>query len=278
VSDRAGASLHEGGSLDEYFAGRKLLGDDFSPAQIEGWFAQERDAYAELGGFARNTYRYYYHALNRIHGFRHLPVGRRFPHALSVGGAFGDEALPVLERIDRLTILDSSTRYEPHQLGGVPVEYERARPDGQMPISDDTFDLLLCFGVLQYVPNVSTVVEEFLRVLRPGGYALLREVTTSLGDWRRPRKGLSRCERGVPLPILRGIVRGAGFEVMHETRCMFPPLGRLAFRLGLGYNSAGVVALDRLACKLFGWNQRYHATHSWQKFRPTSVFLVLRRP
>jgi len=264
--------------LDEYLAGRQLFGDDLPPEEIERWFEQERNAYVDLGQLTRETYRYRYHALNIAHGFGHLPPGLRFPAVLSVGGAFGDEIVPIQDRVDHLTVLDSSNRYEPHRVGPVPVSYRPASPDGRAPFPDASFDLLLCFGTLQYVPNASTVVGEFYRTLRPGAFALLREVTISLGDWQKPRKGLSRWERGVPLPILRDIVRRAGFEVRSERRCIFGPLSRLAFAASVGYDSRLVVSVDGACCRLFDWNRVYHARRWWEKLRPSSVFLVLRKP
>jgi len=59
--------------LTEYFAGTKLYGDDFSTKDIEAWFKDETDAYAELGAKDRSTYHYAYTALNEHHGYRFLP-------------------------------------------------------------------------------------------------------------------------------------------------------------------------------------------------------------
>src|SRR5436309_11648804 len=61
--------------LTEYFAGTKLYGDDFSAKDIEAWFKDETDAYAELGAKDRSTYHYAYTALNEHHGYRFLPPG-----------------------------------------------------------------------------------------------------------------------------------------------------------------------------------------------------------
>ena len=56
-----------------FFEGRALYGDDLSGAGLEQWFAEEAEGYADLGAKDAAGYTYGYHALNRHHGFRHLP-------------------------------------------------------------------------------------------------------------------------------------------------------------------------------------------------------------
>ena len=34
--------------MQDYFAGRALVGDDFTPDEINAWFEDEREAYANL--------------------------------------------------------------------------------------------------------------------------------------------------------------------------------------------------------------------------------------
>ncbi|MEW1912864.1 hypothetical protein AB0442_31255 [Kitasatospora sp. NPDC085895] len=87
---------------ERYLSGLELWGDDFGPAQIEEWFADEREAYADLGAASSGSEAYGYGGFNRQYGFRR-PPDRRFPRALGVGSAFGGEFLPVLDRIDDIT-------------------------------------------------------------------------------------------------------------------------------------------------------------------------------
>jgi 2-polyprenyl-6-hydroxyphenyl methylase/3-demethylubiquinone-9 3-methyltransferase len=42
-----------------------------------------------------------------------------------------------------------------------------------IPCDDETFDLILCWGVLMYVPSVEWVFSELVRTLRPGGTLVL---------------------------------------------------------------------------------------------------------
>ena len=89
------------------------------------------------------------------------------------------------------------------------------------------FALVTCFGVLHHIPNVSFVMSELGRVLEPGGVMLLREPVISMGDWRKPRRGLTKRERGIPLHLLQRIAVESGFEVIKQSLCMFPTTPRL---------------------------------------------------
>lgn len=265
-------------TLDEYLEGKKLYGDDFSPEEIEQWFKDEEEAYANLGAKDRPQNYYGAHALNHAHSFRYLPP-RRFPSVLSLGGATGEELRPLLSRVEKITILEPSQAFPVKAIAGVPVEYVKPRSSGIMPFRDESFDLATCFGCLHHVPNVSTVVRELFRCLRPSGIALIREPIVSMGDWRRERAGLTKRERGLPLPIFRAIVRSAGFTIVKETRSIFPLISRLRFIFrGPIYNSAAAVYADDILSRLFAWNDRYHCVNPFQKLKPTAAAFVLRKP
>ena len=255
--------------------GEQLYGDDFSPAAVAEWFDDEREAYADLGAKERTAYRYGYHALNIEHGYRHLP-DRRFARVLSFGGAYGDELLPVLRRSDSVVISDPSDALGVSEIRGMPVRYTKPRMDGSIPFPDGSFDLLTCLGVLHHIPNVTAVIAEFYRCLAPGGYALVREPIISMGDWRKPRRGLTMRERGIPIAILRKTLREAGFTVVRETLCMFPLTYRLRWFLKEPvFNYPSVVKFDRRMSAMFAWNLRYHAANFARKLRPASAFYVL---
>ena len=80
--------------MSEYLAGNKLYGDDFNPEEIQKWFEDEKEAYANLGAKESTNYSYAYHELNRRHGFNYLPR-RRFTSVLGFGSAYGNELKPI---------------------------------------------------------------------------------------------------------------------------------------------------------------------------------------
>lgn len=261
-----------------YLSGERLYGDDLSPEEIDRWFEDEREGYADFGAKDAAGYHYPYHALDRLHLFRHLP-DRDFPSVLSIGGAYGHELKPLLGRIGQGVIVEPSEAFQGSMLGDLPLTYVKPQASGVLPFADDSFDLECALSVLHHIPNVSFVLQEMHRTLKPGGWALLREPTTSMGDWRRPRRGLTRHERGLPLPWFREALRRAGFQVVRETRCLNAVTPRLGRWLKHGaFNSEVMVRLDSLLTSALSLNQRYHAESLIDRLRPWAVAYVLRKP
>jgi SAM-dependent methyltransferase len=263
--------------LSIYFRGEALYGYDFGPEDIAAWFRDEEEGYADLGAKDASAYRYGYHALNQAHVYRHLPA-RTFARVLGFGSAYGDELQPVLAQAEHITVVDPSAAFVQEQIGGKPATYIKPHANGSLPLADGCMDLATCLGVLHHIPNVSFVLKEIGRVIAPGGYLLLREPVISMGDWRKPRSGLTKRERGIPLHLLLAAAHAAGFEVRQQTLCAFPATTRLFGRGGqAAYNPALAVTLDRWMSWLFAPNLRYHPQSRWQKVRPSSVFLVLQK-
>jgi SAM-dependent methyltransferase len=264
-------------TVEKYLSGKELYGDDFELEQIREWYEDEEEAYAALGAKDKASYHYAYHALNSLHGFKHLGQ-REFANALGLGSAYGEEFNPIIGKIRNLTIVDPSDAFADAEVSGVPCKYVKPRQDGVLPFEDQTFDLITSLGALHHIPNVTTVVNELYRCLAPNGFALIREPIVSMGDWTKPRAGLTARERGIPLGVFLSIVRDAGFQIRKQSLCVFPLIPKLAARAGVAaYNSGFITRLDALMCGLFSWNMRYHATKSVHKLRPVSVYFVLTR-
>ena len=113
-------------AMKPYFSGERLYGDDFSDEQIATWFADEKEACAELGYSDRAVDEYAYHALNQRQAFRHLPANRSFRHLLGLGSAYGPELEPLYSRVDRITIVEASDQLSAERAGPPPVKYTAA--------------------------------------------------------------------------------------------------------------------------------------------------------
>jgi SAM-dependent methyltransferase len=262
-------------SIDRFLSGQALIGDDYGPEDVARWFDDEREAYADLGAGERLSYRYDYHALNWRHGFSRIDPQRRFLRACGFGSAYGDELMPLRRRIDRITIVDSSRKFRANGIYGVEADFIAACPDGHIDAEDNLFDLITCLGVLHHIPNVSFVVAELARCLQPGGVLLMREPTTSMGDWRGPRMGLTRRERGIPSPIFGSIIERAGLRVQQRSWCVFPPLASLLGKVGISSSGhRATVVLDDWLCRLTARRWTYHRTTLAQRFAPASEFYV----
>jgi SAM-dependent methyltransferase len=259
-----------------YVSGEVLYGDDFTREQIAEWFRVEEHAYAKLAERGGASEAYGYHGLNLHHGFSRIqgPLGR----ALAFGSAYGYELEPILNDVERIDVLDSSSKFEEKSIKGSKIFRTLATPDGTIPFESETFDLVTCFGVLHHIPHVSFTVQEFARVLRPGGWALIREPTTSMGDWSKPRPGLTPNERGIGKAWMKRALEQAGLNLVYQADCMFSPLQVLGSKIGANlYGSLPWVRIDAAFSRMFSWNAAYVRRTIWHKFGPGSAFFVVRR-
>ena len=58
----------------------------------------------------------------------------------------------------------------------------------ELPFRSDTFDAVLCFGLLHHLPEdvARTAVSEIVRVTRPGGHVIVFDPVLPKVSWRRP--------------------------------------------------------------------------------------------
>lgn len=124
-----------------------------------------------------------------------------------------------------------------HNRAGGRVTYHLNESPDLSLFDDDTFDFLLSIIVLQHIPNElkTGYLEEFVRVLRPGGVAAF--TVPSHGDWslegtvrrlpnswqnvyRRRRYGYDDVMEFHPFrrAKVEAVLRGAGAEVVHVER------------------------------------------------------------
>lgn len=264
-------------SLADYYSGRKLFGDDFNEDEIREWYGLEENACFELSDHGRrrmpvNDYMHWRFGYSRVLAAR-PSLGR----VLGLGSGNGEEFRPVRRWIEHLHIVESAEGYFHND---ATTTYAKARADGTLSFPDNFFDTEVNIAVLHHIPNASHVLRELYRVLKPGGFCLLKEPITTLGDWHRPPRklGLAPCERGFPRELLEQMIQRAGFEPVQKTYFEFPPLRHLRDRRIVDtYNSRFWTTVDQICCGLSGWNYRYHRTGWFQKLAPSYVFWVLQK-
>ncbi len=265
-------------------SGRTLYGDNFSPDQIQEWYATEVTGYFNLVSDHNNItsdgneYAYAYHALNNFHAINTLRQ-RRFDICLAMGCAAGDDIAPLAPVVQRFIAIEPAEKWWRGEIGGKPATYMSPSAVGDIPLDSATVDLATSFGVLHHIPNVSHVVGEIARVLKTGGVFVVREPISSMGDWRRPRTGLTANERGLPVEWFEELAENKGFRVVRRRACMFGPLSAISKKLGIRspFSVAPIVKIDYLLSEALRWNVRYWRDSFAKKLAPSSSFWVLER-
>ncbi|TAH25262.1 MAG: class I SAM-dependent methyltransferase [Cytophagales bacterium] len=266
--------------MKEYFEGVKLYGNDFSLDEIKNWYEEETEGYADLGSKDKKSYSYGYHMVNDIHGFNKLK-NQSFENVLGFGSAWGYEFEPIIDKIKRITIIEPSDNLVNNKIGNLSPYYVKPVINGILTFDDNTFDLITCFGTLHHIPNVSVVLSELIRVLKPNGYLLLREPIISMGDWRKPRMGLTRNERGIPVSFFENEFAKYSLGVVSKGYC-FTMTSLLQRNIGFLFNKPiysykTYVLLDKYISRLLKHNVKYHATKKINRISPQSIFYVLKK-
>lgn len=264
--------------MNDFFSGDKLFGDDFTHKQIQAWFEYEAEAYANLSKNKPvddvNEIIYGYNLLNEYHGYSNIKKKNDMV-CMGIGAAYGAEFIPISSFIKEIHILEPSEKLRAEKLGEIPLHYKKPNIDGKIDYNDNSFDLITCFGTLHHIPNVSAVIAELARVLKPGGYLLIREPIISMGDWNNPRKGLTKFERGIPLNIFRRIFNELDLKVYKETPCFTMTFFIQKILKRKLYDNKLYLKIDKILSSLFLFNYHYHAKNKLQRIAPTNVFYVL---
>jgi SAM-dependent methyltransferase len=266
---------------DDVVAGTKLYGDDFEPEQIAEWFKSEMDGYYNMTVGAKDescSNSGKYAAYNWFHGLRYVSR-RHFRSCLAFGCADGTEIAPVAKSIDRIYAIEPAQNWWRSEINGTPTEYKMPDVSGKIDLADCSVDLIISLGVLHHIPNVSDVLREFIRVLEPGGTLVLREPISSMGDWRRPRPGLTLRERGIPIRWLDPKMNEIGFRYLRKRATMFKPMYILErlFKMRAPWDNIAIVAIDWMLAEMMKWNDHYWRTGVLDRVAPTSIFIIAQK-
>ena len=125
----------------------------------------------------------------------------------------------------------------------------------RLPIVKRAADVVVCTAVIEHVPAPENVVDEFARVLRPGGLLVLTTPDPMLEKVATALRLLKEDDhqRTFRLVELSAFVEQRGFVVLEARKFMFSPIGfpaekpieRSLARLGLNFLLANQLVIAR---------------------------------
>lgn len=206
----------------------KLLGNDFNQEEIKKWYKEEEEYHNQFTGGRNDADEYWsiYEEFNKRYAINDYVNFNKETRVLSFGCAEGsDTAKLYKEHKFRLYGLEPSEQLISAFKKGFPdAEIIKAETDGKIDYPSDFFDYIFCFGVLHHIPNVSFVLNEFQRVLKKNGTAIIREPVCWMysGDVRP--KDLSPNERGIPVDFFIEEFKKLDFKILTIRKSYYKPL------------------------------------------------------
>lgn len=184
--------------------------------------------------------------------------GRKFDRVLDIGCGDGSLSIPLLSTCRKLTLLDVSnsmlaiarSRISENRVMDVDL---RNSDFNTANLDDDSYDLILCVGVLAHVDSPSNVIAQMARIAKPGALLIL-EFTDSFHPWGIPDtiyRWILKMFRPMPFEVNRlrhrdinALCREKGLVPINRYRYGIPPAGTHWFA-----NQARMYSLTRY---LFG--------------------------
>ena len=203
----------------------------------------------------------------RIETVQYFTNNLRVDRVLDIGCGDGSISIPLLPRCNKMTMLDLSGKML--DLVRKKIPFDRSEDveliNGSFigsNLSPQSFDLIICLGVLAHVDSPTAVIDEIARLAKPGASIIL-EFTDSFHFWGIPvvlYQKLLKLVRPEPYALNRlnhhqvmQMCRDSCLTVSALYRYGLPPLGTSKF--------AGQEDMYRITRYLFGPSDRNR--NSW---------------
>jgi ubiquinone/menaquinone biosynthesis C-methylase UbiE len=180
-------------------------------------FAESREDDAGIAGWSHSGLETRFRFFRRL--WRGAPAGARW---LDVGCGAGTYSRWLAEQSLAVVGVDYSEPTLQKARQRLPDAVALCAADAfQLPFADNTFDGVLCFGVLQAVSRTDGVAGELARVLLPGGTLWIDALNSDglaarITEARRRRRGKDRHLRYESVGELGETLRNAGLETVRS--------------------------------------------------------------
>ncbi len=177
---------------------------------------------------------YEHHA--EVMAIRRLLRGRRFGHAVDVGGGYGRLSVILADYADRVTLADPSSQQldlSKRILGDHPSIERQLMDAANLNFSDQSVDLVTLIRVLHHLPDPRPEFAELSRILRPGAHALI-EMANSIHAANRIRhmvRGQRIASCAVDIRSEESKRRGTAPYVNHHPRTITSALDAVGLQV-----------------------------------------------
>ncbi len=116
-----------------------------------------------------------------VMAIRRLLEGKKFGHAVDVGGGFGRLSVVLADYADRVTLTDSSIQQLDLSKGFLarhPRVDTRLMVASELGFPNASVDLVMMIRVMHHLPDPDAVFAEVSRILRPDGTAIIEAANT----------------------------------------------------------------------------------------------------
>jgi len=268
--------------LGEHLTGARLFGNDLTGNDLEQWYANEQGGFFDLY-IAQHDRNPKWRtqtgagALNKRHG-SYLPR-RSYQSCVAIGCADGADVMELGHELGKVTAIEPSRAWWTEERWGIRFDYRAPELTGNLPLADESVDLCVALAALHHIATVGNVVREMARVLRPGGWLLIREPITSMGDFSKPRPGCTAHERGIPVHIMKQFIAESGLELHKVEFCSVGIFNKLCAKLGLTVpDSDWLVQIDAIVSRLLAFNARYWRPRLIDKLAPNTMVYIACKP
>ena len=265
--------------------GSYLVGDDFDSEQLQRWFAEEQEAFYEgdAGNSEEDPWYSYMRYVNNVLGFSVVAERvKSLNNMLVLGPGSGKEVeqFSVENPGCRMHFVEASDNFQRTLRDRFPnSSIVLPHYSGKIALADNSQDVVCAFSVLHHIPNVSKVLAEIGRVTRQGGLLMVREPSSSMGDWRGPRSATPN-ERGISRALMIKFAEKAGFTLERQpTAIILEPFNKM-LKKTIGFQWVPFRALyimDRLTSGLLSINDHYWRDSYARKIGPSSYFYLFRK-